>query len=145
VLAQRPRAIAYRHLAFIQWRRGGARGAIDTLQRAVTGSHAAIGVAQLTTSPIRAAPRGGAARRPLARQADADADTLNSLGMRPSGAGRRGAIFERVLALDPEKCAAREPRDAGAGARRLAVRAFSAGARADPQSSRAPRTSGWWR
>src|SRR5437588_381637 len=34
--ARRPdMAIAYRHLAFIDWQRGNAAGAIDTLQRAM--------------------------------------------------------------------------------------------------------------
>jgi len=102
-------AIAYRHLAFIEFERGRASEAVAVLQQAMANgvSHGGV-VSQLGTylaetgrsaEAIKllepAVARGGAA---------ADADTLNSLGIAYARAGRSASAreaFERVLAVDP--------------------------------------------
>ena len=146
IIARRPdMEIAYRHLAFVEWRRGNPAGAIDALQRAIKAGIAqpAI-VAQLAgylTDTGRAAdaiqllePLGGDA---------ADLETLNALGIAYIRAGRRDdarRTFERVLVADPDSSVPLEnlgvmalERGDLAGARRVFERAV----RADPRSSRA--------
>jgi len=109
VVKQRPdMAIAYRHLAFIQWQQGDVRSAIATLKQA-TGR----GV----SDPRVVAQLGGYladAGRPaeavaileqLARDPAADPDTLNTLGIAYAQGGKAALAqqtFERVLAVNPE-------------------------------------------
>src|SRR5262245_19334443 len=109
VIDRRPdMAIAYRHLAFIEWQAGRPAEATETLRRAV---------ARGITDPRVIAQLGGYLAEsdhvaegirllePLAREANAETDTLNSLGIayaraaRPDDARR---TFERVLAINPE-------------------------------------------
>jgi len=109
VIDRRPdMAIAYRHLAFIEWQAGRPAEATETLRRAV---------ARGVTDPRVIAQLGGYLAEsdhvaegirllePLAREANAETDTLNSLGIayaraaRPDDARR---TFERVLAINPE-------------------------------------------
>ena len=147
VLAQRPdMAIAYRHLAFIQWQRGDAREAIDTLQRAVkAGVTPASIVAQLASYLADSGRAAEAVRlvEPHARRPDADADTLNSLGIAYVRAGHREEarrVFERVLAVDPESSVPLENLGMIAlerGDLADARRRFEQALRADPRSSRA--------
>jgi len=147
VLAQRPdMTIAYRHLAFIQWQRGDARGAIGTLQRAVKAGVTPPSIVAQLGSYLADTGRAAEAVRlvePLARRADADADTLNSLGIAYVRAGRREearGVFERVLALDPESSVPLENLGMLAlerGDLADARRHFEQALRADPRSSRA--------
>ena len=132
IIARRPdMAIAYRHLAFVEWQRGDPAGAIDVLQRAV---QAGVTDRRVVDAARRVPRRHAAAPReaiellePLARASDADADALNALGIAYAQAGRRerrGATFERVLADQSRKQrAAREPGHARARARRPRRRA----------------------
>src|SRR5262249_5996586 len=109
VIERRPDfALAYRHLAFIEWQRGNINAAIGVLQRAVK-----AGIAQ----PSLVAQLGGyladAGRvaqgiqllEPIAADPAADADTLNTLGIAYAQAGRATdaqRMFERVLTINPE-------------------------------------------
>ncbi len=109
VVDQRPdMAIAYRHLAFIEWQGGRPVEATATLRRAVERG---------VTDPRVIAQLGGYLAEsdhvaegirllePLTRAANAETDTLNSLGIAYARAGRRDAArqtFERVLAINPD-------------------------------------------
>ena len=109
VIARRPdMAIAYRHLAFVEWQRGNPNGAVTALQHAV-----AAGITQpalLSQLGGYLADTGRVAEsirllEPLAREAGADAETLNALGISYIRAGRRdeaSRTFERVLAMNPD-------------------------------------------
>ncbi len=146
VIARRPDfALAYRHLAFLEWQRGNLPAAIDALQRATRAG---------VTQPAIIAQLGGyltdAGRvsegihllEPLAADANADADTLNALGIAYARAGRPAdaqRAFERVLRIDPASSVPLEnlgllALDTGnlADARRR----FEAAVAADPRSSR---------
>jgi arylsulfatase A-like enzyme/Tfp pilus assembly protein PilF len=146
IIARRPdMAIAYRHLAFVEWQRGNPAGAVDTLQRALKAgvTEPAI-VAQLGGYLTDTGRAADAIRllEPLARDA-ADVETLNAMGIAYIRAGRRDEArrtFERVLAANPDSSVPLEnlgvmalERSDLAGARRL----FERAARADPRSSRA--------
>ncbi|MCU1383636.1 MAG: hypothetical protein JWL71_2333, partial [Acidobacteria bacterium] len=147
VIARRPdMAIAYRHLAFVEWQRGHPQGAIGVLQRAL-----GAGVAQ----PALAAQLGGyladtgriaeaiALLEPLARDPAADAETMNALGIAYVQAGRRdqaARIFERVLAANPDSSVPLENLGVMAldrGDLTAARRYFERAVHADPRSSRA--------
>jgi choline-sulfatase len=147
VVRRRPdMAIAYRHLAFIEWQRGNPRGAVEALQRALDArvTQPAV-VAQLGGYLAEVGPVADAVRllEPLAKSPDADPDTLNSLGIAYVRAGRRGEaqrVFERVLTTDPDSSVPLEnlgmlalERGDLATARRQFERALAA----DPGSSRA--------
>jgi arylsulfatase A-like enzyme/Flp pilus assembly protein TadD len=147
VLRRRPdMAIAYRHLAFIEWQRGNPRAAVEVLQHALAARvmQPAV-VAQLGTylADIDRVPDALRLLEPLAKSPDAEADTLNSLGIAYVRAGRRDdaqRVFERVLAIDPESSVPLEnlgmlalARGDLAAARRLFERAVQAA----PRSSRA--------
>ncbi len=147
VIARRPdMAIAYRHLAFIDWQRGDPSAAVDTLRRAMKAG---------VTDPRVAGQLGGyltdtghldeAIRllEPLAGVPAVDVDALNALGI-AYAQGRRAAdaksIFERVLSIDPGSSVPLEnlgtlalDRGDAAEARRLFERALHV----NPASSRA--------
>jgi arylsulfatase A-like enzyme/Flp pilus assembly protein TadD len=146
IIARRPdMAIAYRHLAFVEWQRGNPAGAVDTLQRAIKAgvTEPAI-VAQLGGYLTDTGRAADAIRllEPLDRDT-ADVETLNALGIAYIRAGRREEArrtFERVLAVNPDSSVPLEnlgvmalERGDLAGARRLFERAVGA----DPRSSRA--------
>ena len=147
IIARRPdMAIAYRHLAFVEWQRGNPTGAIDVLERAIAAgvTHAAV-AAQLggylaDTGRVAESLR---LLEPLARDPGADAETLNALGIAYVRAGRRGQAaqtFARVLATDPDSSVPLENLGVMAlesGDLAAARRHFERAVRADPQSSRA--------
>jgi arylsulfatase A-like enzyme/Flp pilus assembly protein TadD len=147
IIQRRPdMAIAYLHLAFVQWERGASADAIATLERAEgAGIRSQAVLSQLaaylaeTSQPARAIQLV----EPVANRADADPDTLNSLGIAYARAGKREdarRTFERVLQINPESSIPLEnlgvlalERNDFAGARTLFERAVDA----DPHSSRA--------
>ena len=147
VIARRPdMAIAYRHLAFIEWQRGNPGAAVEALQRAV-----AAGVTQPSVisqlggylTETGHVAEGIRLLEPLARVAAADADTLNTLGIAYVRAGRldeAARTFERVLAANPNSSIPRENLGMIAlerGDLGAARRHFDSAVRADPLSSRA--------
>jgi arylsulfatase A-like enzyme/Flp pilus assembly protein TadD len=147
VIAKRPdMAIAYRHLAFVEWQRGNPGGAVAVLQRAMG--------AGVTQTPIVAqlagylADTGHVAEsirllEPIARNPGADAETLNSLGIAYIRASRRdeaARTFERVLTIDPDSSVPLENLGVMAlerGDLAAARGHFERAVRADPRSSRA--------
>jgi arylsulfatase A-like enzyme/Flp pilus assembly protein TadD len=147
VIAKRPdMAIAYRHLAFVEWQRGNPGGAVAVLQRAMG--------AGVTQTPIVAqlagylADTGHVAEsirllEPIARTPGADAETLNSLGIAYVRASRRNEAartFERVLTIDPDSSVPLENLGVMAlerGDLAAARGHFERAVRADPRSSRA--------
>ena len=109
VVARRPdMAIAYRHLAFIEWQRGNASAAVDTLRRAIAHGVADPRIASDLGSYL--ADTGHVAEaieilEPLASDSAADADILNTIGIAYARSGRTEQarrVFERVLTVDPE-------------------------------------------
>jgi arylsulfatase A-like enzyme/Flp pilus assembly protein TadD len=145
IVARRPdMAIAYRHLAFVQWESGAAPAAIATLRRALAGgvSNADI-VTQLGTYLAESGSAGDAIPllEPLAAGGAADADTLNALGIAYGRAGRADEArrtFERMLAVDAESSMAVENLGALALARgdlAAAQRYFERAVQVDPQAS----------
>jgi pentatricopeptide repeat protein len=152
VIDRRPgMAIAYRHLAFIQWQRGNAAGAVEVLRRAVahgvTDSRALAQLGEYLTDTGHIA-EGIRILEPLARNPEADADTLNALGIAYARAGRTEdarRVFERMLALIPGSSAPLEnlgvlalERGDVAGAKRYFDRAVAVA----PGSSRAHADAG---
>jgi arylsulfatase A-like enzyme/Flp pilus assembly protein TadD len=147
VIDRRPgMAIAYRHLAFIQWQQGNAAGAVEVLRRAVahgvTDTRALAQLGEYLTDTGHIA-EGIRILDPLARSPAADADTLNALGIAYARAGRAQdarRVFERLLAVIPGSSAplenlgslALEQGDVG-GAKRYFDRAVAVA----PGSSRA--------
>ena len=147
VIAKRPdMAIAYRHLAFVEWQRGNPGGAVAVLQRAIG--------AGVTEGPIVAqlagylADTGRVAEsirllEPMARDPDADAETLNALGIAYIRSGRRdeaARTFERVLTSNPDSSVPLENLGVMAlerGDLAAARRHFERAVRAAPRSSRA--------
>ena len=147
VIASRPdMAIAYRHLAFIDWQRGDAASAIDVLQRAiragVTDPRAVGQLAGYLTETGRLA-EGIRLLEPLVKDPNVDLDSLNALGIAYAQAGRAGdarAIFERVLTINPASSVPLENLGVLALERGdvAAARAqFALAVEADPRSSRA--------
>ena len=147
ILSRRPdMAIAYEHLAFVEWERGNVQGAIDVLRQAL---RAGVTIPPLITqlgNYLAETGHGAEAARllePLAADPDADPDTLNTLGIAYARSGR-GAdatrVFERVLSVNPDSgipltnlgVLALERGDAATARARL-----ERAVRADPRSSQA--------
>jgi arylsulfatase A-like enzyme/Tfp pilus assembly protein PilF len=108
VIERRPdMAIAYRHLAFVEARRGNAAAAIDVLQRAIAKGVTDVRlVAQLGETLVDAGrlDQGIQLLEPLARQPNVDPEVLNALGIAYATASRHDdarRVFERVLTVDP--------------------------------------------
>lgn len=109
ILARRPdMALAYQHLAFVEWQRGNLTGAVAVLQQALRAgvTHTAV-VTQLGNYLGESGQPADAARllEPLAQDPNADADTLNALGIAYAQSGRAAQatrVFERVLAATPD-------------------------------------------
>jgi len=109
VLARRPdMALAYKHLAFVEWERGNITGAIAVLQQAIRGGVTSPSIVTQLGSYLSDSGRADQAARllePLAEDPEADADTLNALGIAYAQSGRAeqaGRVFERVLAQTPD-------------------------------------------
>ena len=147
VIADRPdMAIAYRHLAFIDWQRGDPASAIDVLQRAikagVTDPRAVGQLAGYLTETGRLA-EGIRLLEPLVKDPNVDLESLNALGIAYAQAGRASdarAIFERVLTINPASSVPLENLGLLALERGDVVAAgahFALAVEADPRSSRA--------
>jgi Tfp pilus assembly protein PilF len=147
VVGRRPdMGIAYRHLAFIEWQQGQRDEAMATLRRAlehgVTDARVAVQLGGFLADAGRVT-EGIQLLEPLARAADADSDTLNTLGIAFARAGRPGdarRAFERVLTINPESSVPLENLGVLALERNdLAAAAayFDRAVRAAPRSSRA--------
>jgi arylsulfatase A-like enzyme/Flp pilus assembly protein TadD len=108
VITRRPgMSIAYRHLAFLEWRQGNAASAIDVLRQAVangvTDTRALAQLGEYLTDTGRV-PEGVRILEPLAGNPGADADTLNALAIAYARAGRAAdarRVFERLITLIP--------------------------------------------
>jgi len=147
VIARRPdMAIAYRHLAFIEWQRGNPSAAIDALQRAmkagVTDPRVAGQLGGYLTDTGHLA-EGIRLLEPVAAAPDADVDALNALGIAYAQAGRAAdarSVFERVQAANPSSSVPVENLGMLAlqqGDVAQARRAFEDAVHLDPRSSRA--------
>jgi arylsulfatase A-like enzyme/Flp pilus assembly protein TadD len=108
IIDQRPdTAIAYRHLAHIEALRGNAAGAIDLLRRAIrSGVTDRRVVTQLAGYVADVGHVDEAIRllEPFVDDEQADADTLNTLGIAYAQAHRGAAArrtFEQVAAINP--------------------------------------------
>ncbi len=108
IIRQRPdMAIAYRHLAFVEWEIGRPREAIEVLQRAIAAGVPHGGVTTQLGNYLAEAGNPGAAiplLEPLTSGEAVDADALNALGIAYARAGRRvqaQQTFERMLTIDP--------------------------------------------
>ena len=147
VIGRRPdMALAYRHLAFVEWQRGNPNGAVAVLQRALAAGVTQPAVVSQLGGYLADTGRVAEAIRmlePLAREARADAETLNALGIAYVRAGRRdeaARTFERVLATNPDSSIPLENLGVMAlerGDLAAARRQFEHAVRADPGSSRA--------
>ena len=108
VIERRPdMAIAYRHLAFVEARRGNAAAAIDVLQQAIAKGITDVRlIAQLGETLVDAGrlEQGIQLLEPLVRQPNVDLEALNALGIAYASARRHDdarRVFERVLTVDP--------------------------------------------
>ncbi len=108
VIERRPdMAIAYRHLAFVEARRGNVAAAIDVLQQAIAKGITDVRlIAQLGETLVDAGrlEQGIQLLEPLARQPNVDLEALNALGIAYASARRHDdarRVFERVLTVDP--------------------------------------------
>ena len=107
VISRRPGlAVAYQHLAFVDWQMGDLKSAVLVLQQALAaGVHQTDLTTQLGTY---LAESGRAAEavpllEAVTREAPSDIDGLNALGIAYARGGRSGEarqMFERALALD---------------------------------------------
>ena len=108
IIRQRPdMAIAYRHLAFVEWEIGRPREAIEVLQQAIATGTPHGGVTTQLGNYLAESGSPGAAiplLEPLTSGEAVDADALNALGIAYARAGRRAQAqqaFERMLTVDP--------------------------------------------
>ena len=108
VIDRRPdMAIAYRHLAFVEARRGNLAAAIDVLQQAIAKGVTDVRlIAQLGETLVDAGhlDQGIQLLEPLVRQPNVDPEVLNALGIAYATASRHDdarRVFERVLTVDP--------------------------------------------
>jgi arylsulfatase A-like enzyme/Flp pilus assembly protein TadD len=148
IVARRPdMAIAYRHLAFVEWETGRTGPAIATLQQAMVAGvkHGGI-TSQLGTYLAESGNAEIAVRllEPIVAGGGApDVDTLNALGIAYARGGREQQareIFDRMLSLDPESAMALEnigALDLARNAFDSARQAFTRAAELDPLSSQA--------
>jgi len=147
LIARRPdMAIAYRHLAFVEWQRGDVSGAIAVLEQGlkagITGASVRAQLASYFTDVGRPAD---AVRlvEPLAADPDVDPDTLNALGIAYARAGREAdatRTFDRALGLNPESAIPLENLGILAlqrGDLAAAAARFERAAQVDPHSSQA--------
>jgi arylsulfatase A-like enzyme/thioredoxin-like negative regulator of GroEL len=109
IIAKRPdMAIAYRHLAFVEWQRGNVDGAIAVLEQGLKAGVTGASILSQLGSYLTDAGRPAEAVKlvePLAADPNVDSDTLNALGIAYARAGRESDathVFDRALALDPE-------------------------------------------
>lgn len=147
IVERRPdMAIAYRHLAFVEWEHGKPADAVAALERAVQRGVTHTGVVtQLGTYLAETGHTADAIRllEPLSRGEAIDADALNSLGIAYARAGRSNdarKVFERVLAIDPESSIPLENLgllDLERGDLASAKSHFERAAQSDPTSSHA--------
>jgi arylsulfatase A-like enzyme/Flp pilus assembly protein TadD len=147
VLARRPdMAIAYRHLAFVEWQRGKVNEAINLLRDAIAHGVKHVGVAtQLGTYLAETGHTSEAIDllAPFATSQTNDADALNSLGIAYARAGRADdarRVFERVLTIDSESGIPLENLgvlDLERGDLASARRRFERAVAVDPRSSQA--------
>jgi arylsulfatase A-like enzyme/Tfp pilus assembly protein PilF len=147
IIERRPdMAIAYRHLAFVDWERGDVRGAIAVLQRAMQHGVRHAGVTtQLGNYLAESGDAVDAVRllEPVAGETQPDLDALNALGIAYARAGRGDKareVFQRVLEQNPESGMALEnlgALDLEKGDLTSARGHFSRAAQIDPRSSQA--------
>ncbi len=100
-------AIAYRHLAFVEWQQGHAAGALEVLHlamaRGVADTRALVQLGEYLTDTGRVA-EAIRVLDPLAQNADADVNALDALGIAYARAGRTEdarRVFERLLGVMP--------------------------------------------
>ncbi len=139
-------AVAYRHLAFVDWESGDVRGAVAVLERAVRAGvrHGGI-TTQLGNYLAESGDAADAVRllAPVAQEERPDLDALNALGIAYARSGRpelARQVFERVLASSPASGMAIENLGALDLARNDLAAArdhFTRAATLDPRSSQA--------
>jgi arylsulfatase A-like enzyme/Flp pilus assembly protein TadD len=150
VIARRPdMAIAYRHLAFVQWESGNVAAAIAVLERARAAGVTHGGITSQLGAYLAEAGRPADAVRLLQPLLGApptsvpDADALNALGIAYARSGRSAearAVFELLLALNAESAMALEnlgALDLERNDLQSAARHFAEAVRVDPYSSQA--------
>jgi len=147
LIAARPdMAMAYRHLAFVDWQRGDAAGAVDVLKRAVNAGLTEPRLLGQLGGYLTETGRMAEGIRLLESVASGpvvDVDSLNALGIAYAQAGRADsarAIFERLLVMNPSSAIPLENLGLLAlerGDLVTAKRHFERAAQLDPRSSRA--------
>ncbi|HYM24983.1 MAG TPA: sulfatase-like hydrolase/transferase, partial [Vicinamibacterales bacterium] len=147
IIAKRPdMAIAYRHLAFVEWERGDVPAAISVLDQAIKAGVTGAPVVTQLGSYLTDSGRAAEAIRmlePLAPAKDVDPDTLNALGIAYARGGRVAdatQTFERALALDSASAIPLENLGILALQRNdldAAARLFNRAVEVDPHSSQA--------
>jgi len=147
IIARRPdMAIAYRHLAFVEWQRGDVNAAIAVLEQGLKAGITGASVLSQLASYFTDVGRPADAVRlvePLAADPRVDSDTLNALGIAYARAGREAdatRTFARALALNPESAIPLENLGILAlqrGDLTAAAARFERAAQVDPHSSQA--------
>jgi arylsulfatase A-like enzyme/Flp pilus assembly protein TadD len=152
VIGRRPdMAIAYRHLAFVQWESGNVGAAIDALERARRAGVAHGGITTQLGAYLAETGRAADAvglLQPILTAAMPDVDALNALGIAYARSGRAAearAVFERMLSLNPESAMALEnlgTLDLERNDLEAAGRRFAQAVEVDPFSSQAQAGAG---
>ena len=147
MIAKRPEmALAYRHLAFVQWESGAVPAAVGTLRKALSAGAAQVDVVtQLGTYLAESGnPREAITLlEPVASRDGSDIDAMNGLGIAYARAGRvddARRVFEQILTLDPESVMAVEnlgTLDLERGDLAAALQRFQRAVALDPQASQA--------